>query len=136
MPTQNTSFGTPVAEELSTLGERISDTATQVTDKVTDLGRTAADRIDKNRDATAGGLDKAASALHEKAESLPGGEKVTGLAHATADKLTSAAGYVRAHDVNQMMADVGTLVKNNPGRSLFAAAVIGFLAGRAFSRND
>ena len=136
MPTKNTSFGNPVAAEPSTLGEKISDTATQVKDKVSDLGRTAADKIDENRDATADGLDKAASALHAKAESLPGGEKVTGLAHATADQLTSTADYVRDHDANQMMADVETLVKNNPGRSLLAAAVIGFLAGRAFSRND
>jgi hypothetical protein len=35
-----------------------------------------------------------------------------------------------------MMADVETLVKNNPGRSLLAAGVIGFLVGRAFSSND
>jgi hypothetical protein len=35
-----------------------------------------------------------------------------------------------------MMADVETLVKNNPGRSLLAAGVIGFLVGRAFSNND
>jgi ElaB/YqjD/DUF883 family membrane-anchored ribosome-binding protein len=135
MPT-NTSSGTTVAEEHSTLGAKVTDTATQVKGKVSDLGPTAADKIDENRDAAAGGLDKAASALHEKAESLPGGEKVTSLAHATADKLTATADYVRDHDVNQMMADVETLVKNNPGRSLLAAAIIGFLAGRAFSSND
>jgi hypothetical protein len=35
-----------------------------------------------------------------------------------------------------MMADVQALVKNNPGYSLLAAAVIGFLAGRAFRSND
>ena len=86
--------------------------------------------------AAAGGLEQAASALHDKAESLPGGEKVTGLAHATADKLSSTADYVREHDVNRMMADVETLVKNNPGPSLLAAAAIGFLVGRAFSSND
>ena len=135
MPNKSTSFGDTVADEPS-LGEKLSDTATQVKDKVSDLGRTAADKIDENRDATAGGLDKAAAALHEKAESLPGGEKVTNLAHATAEKLSSTADYVREHDVNRMMADVETLVKNNPGPSLLAAAVIGFLVGRAFSSND
>ncbi len=136
MPNKATSFKDPVQDDSSTLGEKISDTATQVKDKVSDLGRTAADKIDENRGAAAGGLEKAASALHEKAESLPGGEKVTSLAHATADKLNSTADYVREHDVNRMMADVETLVKNNPGRSLLAAAVIGFLVGRAFSSND
>ena len=87
-------------------------------------------------DAAAGKLDKAASALHEKAESLPGGEKVSSLAHATAEKLSSTADYVREHDVKRMMADVETLVKNNPGPSLLAAVAVGFLVARAFSSND
>ena len=136
MQNKTTPFRDPVANEPSTMGEKLSDTAAQVKDKVSDLGRTAADKIDENRDAAAGGLDKAASALHEKAERLPGGEKVASLAHATADKLSSTADYVREHDVNRMMADVETLVKNNPGPSLLAAAVIGFLVGRAFSSTD
>ena len=136
MPMNNTSFGTPVMEEPSTLGEKISSTATEVKDKMSDFGRTAVDKIDESRDTAAGGLEQAATALHGKAEGLPGGEKVTSLAHATADKLTSTADYVRDHDVNQMMADVETLFKNNPGRSLLAAAVIGFLVGRAFRSKD
>jgi ElaB/YqjD/DUF883 family membrane-anchored ribosome-binding protein len=136
MPNQTTSFGDPTADGPSTLGEKLSDTAAQVKDKVSDLGRTAADKIDENRGAAASGLEKAATALHENAESLPGGEKVSNLAHAAAEKLSSTAGYVREHDVNRMMADVETLVKNNPGPSLLAAAVIGFLVGRAFSSND
>ena len=137
MPNNATSFSRKsVTNEPSSVAEKLSDTATQVTDKVADLGRAAANKIDENRDAAAGGLDKAASALHQKAEDLPGGEKVTSLAHATADKLSSTAGYVRNHDVNGMMADVETLVKNNPGPSLLAAAVVGFLVGRAFSSND
>ena len=135
MPNKPTAFGATVADEPS-LGEKLSDTATQVQDKVSELARTAGNKLDENRDATAGGLNKAAAALHEKAESLPGGERVTNLAHATAEKLSSTADYVREHDVNRMMTDVGTLVKNNPGPSLLAAAVIGFLVGRAFSSND
>jgi hypothetical protein len=119
-----------------TLGQKISDTSSQLKDKVSDLGRTAADKVDENRGAAASGLDKAASALHENADSLPGGEKVTGLAHSAADKLTTTADYVREHDVNRMMSDVGTLVKNNPGPSLLIAAVAGFLIARAFSNND
>ena len=117
----------------STLGDKISDTATQVKQKASDLGQMAADKIDNNRDAAASGLDKVASVLHDKAETLPGGEKVSSLAHATADKFSATADYVREHDVNRMMADVETMVKNNPGPSLLAAAAIGFLVARAFS---
>lgn len=134
MPTSATSFMDSVAEESQTLGEKLSVTAAQMQDKVSNLGRTAADKIDENRDAAAGGLERAASSVHENAESLPGGEKVSSMAHAAAGKLSSTADYVREHDVNRMMADVETLVKSNPGRSLIAAAALGFLVGRAFSR--
>jgi ElaB/YqjD/DUF883 family membrane-anchored ribosome-binding protein len=136
MPNDATTFSGHVGGEPSTLGEKLSDTAGQVKDKISDLGRATADKIDENRDAAASGLQHAASALHEQAESLPGGEKVSSLAHATAETLSTTADYVRDHDVNRMMADVETLVKNNPGRSLLAAGVIGFLVGRAFSSND
>jgi ElaB/YqjD/DUF883 family membrane-anchored ribosome-binding protein len=136
MTNKATSFKDPLQNDSSTLGEKISDTATQVKDKVSDRGHTAAEKIDENRDAAAGGLDKAAAAIHESAESLPGGEKVASLAHATAEKLRVSADYVREHDINRMRADVETLVKNNPGPSLLAAAVVGFLLGRAASSND
>ncbi len=136
MQGKGSSFSNPAEGAASSVSDKLSDTATQVKEKVSDLGRTAADKIDDNRDSAATGLEKAASALHEKAETLPGGEKVTSLAHATAEKLSSTADYVREHDVNRMMLDVETLVKNNPGPSLLVAAVIGFLVARAFSSND
>jgi ElaB/YqjD/DUF883 family membrane-anchored ribosome-binding protein len=136
MSTRATSYTDPFKDDSSTVGEKISDTASQVKDKMSNLGHTAADKIDQNRDAAATGLEKAAMTLHDRAEGLPGGEKVANLAHATAEKLSSTAGYVREHDVNRMMSDVETLVKNNPGPSLLAAAAIGFLVGRAFSSND
>ena len=136
MPNTDTSFGDSTLNEPAGVGEKLSNTAAQMKDKVSDLGRTAADTIDENRQNAATGLEKAASALHAQAATLPGGEQVSNLAHATADKLSSTAGYVREHDVNRMMADVQTLVKNSPGPSLLAAAVVGFLVGRAFSSND
>ena len=45
----------------------------------------------------------AASAIHERANALPGGDTVRNFAHATADRLTTSADYVRrsrcqAHD--------------------------------------
>ena len=136
MPDTIGSFGKQVATESSTAGKKLSEAVTQVKDKVSDVGRSAADSIDENRGAAATGLEKAASAIHHTAESLPGGEKVSRLAHAAADKLSSTAGYVREHDLTRMMADVETLVKNSPGPALLAAAAIGFLVGRAFSSND
>jgi ElaB/YqjD/DUF883 family membrane-anchored ribosome-binding protein len=127
--------GSP-ADTASATGDQMSGAASQAKDKISEVGRAAADKIDDNRNAVAGGLETAASTLHEKAESLPGGEKVSGLAHSAADKLSNTADYVRQHDVNSMMADVQEMVKKNPGPALLLSAVLGFLVARAFSSRD
>ena len=135
MPNNAVPYGDQFAHESATLGERLSDTADELKDRASDFGRTAANSVDSSRDAAASGLHRAATALHEKASSLPGGERVSGMAHATAEKLSSTADYVRDNDVSRMMSDVGDLCKRNPGPSLLAAVVIGFLVGRAFNGN-
>jgi ElaB/YqjD/DUF883 family membrane-anchored ribosome-binding protein len=99
------------------------------------MGQKAADKIDENRGAAASGLESAASAIREKADTLPGGERVANAAHATANAVGVAADYVRDNDVKAMMADVQTLVKNNPGVALLTAAALGFLIARTFSRD-
>jgi ElaB/YqjD/DUF883 family membrane-anchored ribosome-binding protein len=111
-------------------------TDTGLTSDAGEPGHSAAQKIDENREAAAGKLYQAASALHQKADTLPGGEKVASMAHATADKLHATAEYVKAKNVNAMMTDMERVVKNNPGPALLSAAVIGFLVGRAFSSND
>ena len=85
MPNNAIPYGNQFADESATLGEKLSDSADQVKDKVSGYGRQAADTLNSNRDAAASGLQRAASALHDKASSLPGGESVTGLARATAE---------------------------------------------------
>jgi ElaB/YqjD/DUF883 family membrane-anchored ribosome-binding protein len=134
MAAQGTSSAT---DTVSATGEQQSSgVASQAKDKVSGLGRAAADKIDDNRDGVAGGLETAAATLHEKAESLPGGEKISDIAHSAADKLSTTANYVRGHDVNSMMADVQELVKKNPGPALLVSAALGFLVARAFSSRD
>jgi ElaB/YqjD/DUF883 family membrane-anchored ribosome-binding protein len=125
-----------MTDAASSVSEKVSGAASEMKDKVADFGRSAVDKIDENRGSAASGLESAASTLHQKAENLPGGEKIASLAHSTADKLSTTADYVRQHDVKAMMSDVEQLVKKNPGPSLLAAAVVGFLVGRAFSNND
>jgi len=83
------------------------------------------------RKTAAAGLDKAAVALDERADQLPGGEDVSNLAHETAGKLKNTARYVRKRDVSGMLKDLGNGVKNHPGPSLAAAAAVGFFVGRA-----
>ena len=103
--------------------------------KAAEMGQKVADKIDENRGAAASGLESAAGALREKADTLPGGEKVITAAHATADAVGVAADYVRDTDVKAMMADVLKLVKKNPGAALLTAAALGFLMGRTLSRD-
>jgi hypothetical protein len=133
MAAQGTSSAADMA---SATDDQTSGAASQAKEKVSAVGRAAAGKIDDNRVNVAGGLETAASTLHERAESLPGGEKVSGFAHSAADKLSTTADYVRQHDVNSMMADVQEMVKKNPGPALVLSAVLGFLVARAFSSRD
>jgi hypothetical protein len=103
--------------------------------KAAEMGQKVADTIDQNRGAAASGMESAASMLRERADTLPGGEKVANAAHATANAVGVAAGYVRDNDLKTMMADVQQLVKNNPGPALLTAAALGFLIARTFSRD-
>jgi ElaB/YqjD/DUF883 family membrane-anchored ribosome-binding protein len=98
------------------------------------MGTAAAEKLAATRSAAAAGLDSAASALHQNAERLPGGDSVKGAARTAADALSSTADYVRENDFKGMLADVQKIVKNNPGPALLTAAVLGFLVARTFSR--
>jgi ElaB/YqjD/DUF883 family membrane-anchored ribosome-binding protein len=128
------SFGERVAGKAAATGDALSERAADAKSKLSDFARTTAGAVDDNRSAAADGLDTAASTLRAKAGVLPGGESVSGMAHAAADRLSTTANYVREHDVNRMMTDVEGLVTRNPGPSLLVAAAFGFLVGRAMTR--
>jgi ElaB/YqjD/DUF883 family membrane-anchored ribosome-binding protein len=103
--------------------------------KAAEMGQKVVDKIDERRGAAASGLESAASTLHERADTLPGGERVASAAHTTANAVGAAADYVRANDLKAMMADAQQLVKNNPGPALLIAAALGFLVARSFTRD-
>lgn len=124
----------PEAE--SSMSGRISDAVEQTKNKISDFGSVAAEKFEQNRVAAASGLESAADTLHEKADQLPGGQKVAEMAHSAADKLDATAGFFRQHDLNRMMSDVENMVKRNPGPALLAAAGVGFLLARAFTGNS
>ena len=118
MASKYTSAGSSQAE---TFGREVADRSREATDE----GRTmVADR-----------LESAASTIEDRAGDLPGGNKVKEFAQAAADRLGSTADYMRSHDAKRMMADVETVVRNNPGPALLIAAALGFLIGRAVVRN-
>jgi ElaB/YqjD/DUF883 family membrane-anchored ribosome-binding protein len=113
-----------------------SSSFSQAKAETSEAGQRAADMLDATRGTAARGLDSAANALHDQADSLPGGEKIAKAAHKTADAAGSAADYVRANDLKSMLGDVQQLVKNNPGTALLTAAALGFLIARTFSSRD
>lgn len=135
---QSETFATaknPIPEPNTIVSEKLSDAASQVKSKASGLGRLAADKLDGTREGAAEGLESAGTSLHAKADSLPGGPKVTRAAHAAADSLNSTAQYIREHDMASMMADVKRLVKDNPGPALLGAAILGFVLARTLSRD-
>jgi ElaB/YqjD/DUF883 family membrane-anchored ribosome-binding protein len=97
--------------------------------KVQDVGAKAARRADRARVGAAAGLETVASTLHEK------GDRVATAAHSTADAVASGAEYLRDNDVQTMMSDLMEVMRRNPGRTLLGAAAVGFLLGRALSRD-
>lgn len=90
--------------------------------------------MDDIREAGADRLDATAATLRDEADRLPG-ERLSQFAHTTAEHLRKAAEYVRTRDARRMLTDFEAMVKDNPGPSLLLAAVCGFLAGRAISRD-
>ena len=97
--------------------------------KVQDVGARAAQRADQARVGAAAGLESVASSLHEK------GERVASAAHSAADAVAYGAEYLRDNDVQTMMSDLMEVIRRNPGPSLLGAAALGFILGRALSRD-
>ena len=126
--------GREAANTETGIREQVTQRATQVKEKVADLGRKAGDKIDEQRVRTADTFDNTASALHEGGDRLA--SSTSNAVHATADKIQTAANYLREHDARAMMNDFEGLVRRYPGQALAAAAVVGFLAGRALRRGD
>jgi ElaB/YqjD/DUF883 family membrane-anchored ribosome-binding protein len=97
--------------------------------KAQDVGAKAAQRADQARVGAAAGLETVASTLHEK------GDRVASAAHSAADTVAHGAGYLRDNDMRTMMSDLMEVIRRNPGPSLLGAAAVGFLLGRALSRD-
>lgn len=113
-----------------------SDILSQVKSSASDLGQAAAEEVDNRRRQAAAGIKSAAKSLHEKADDLPGGEHVAGVAHGAADKLNSTANYIRRRNFTGMARDVRKVVKDNPVPALVGAAAFGYLLAKVFASRD
>lgn len=134
MDPQERNYATDEPGMVAGIKEKGSEKAAQLKEKVADLGRKAGDTLDEQRVRAAGTFESTASALHQGGDRLA--SSTSHAAHATADKIQAAANYLREHDAHAMAEDLGGLIKRYPGQALAAAAVVGFLAGRALRNSD
>lgn len=111
--------------------DRISDMASKVKDKAGQVVDTVSEQLGQQRGNAAEGLDRAASTIHDRAESVPGGPKVVKMTHRIADGMESTASYLRDHDFKKMGKDVMDVSRRYPTQSLVAALAVGFLIGRS-----
>ena len=109
MASRNTPVGNRLADKTASFGNELADRAAEAKDSMSDLAAAATKKVDE---------------VQERLGELPGGQRVKDLAD-----------YVRTHDAKRMMADVETVVKNNPGPALLVAAAFGFVLGRALTRD-
>ena len=135
-------FNPSDSENTSDLSDTISDTkdrasglASKLKDKASQVASTVTETVGRQRDTVAGGLDRVASTIHEKAGSLPGvGQKAADAAHSLADGMESTASYLREHDLKDMGNSLTGLCRKYPAQSLLSALVIGILVGRSLRK--
>jgi hypothetical protein len=128
-PTSEAPYRQPEGGAGTAARTKLSEKAADVREKVTDFGRKTVDNIDDSRKSAADALHQTAAKLHS------GGEQLSGVAHDSADKLRSAADYIRENDLKAMGEDLKGIVKRYPGPALAVAAVLGFIVARSFRRD-
>lgn len=117
-------------EMAGTAKDKATEMAGTAKDKVTDVAGSATDTVDAQRDSVAGGLDKVATTLRDRADQIPGGDKTTQMAQTAAERLQTASSYIKQNEVSDMMTDVESFVRTHPTESLVVALAAGFLLGR------
>jgi len=125
----------PDSAQAEAFGREVADQVREARDATFDAAYAATKKVDEARPVVAERLETAASTIEERAERVPGGQKVKEFAQAAADSLSTTADYVRSHDARRMITDVETVVRNNPGPALLIAAAVGFMLGRAVVRD-
>ena len=114
--------------------DRAAGLATKLKDKASQVTSTVSDTVGRQRDNVAGGLDRLASTIHEKAGSLPGGQKATNAANNLAEGMESTASYLREHDLKDLGDSMAGVYRKYPVQSLLSTVAIGFLVGRALRK--
>src|SRR5687768_3904869 len=111
--------------------DRVSDLTSRVKNRASHIADVASEKLDHQRETAAGGLNRMASTLHEKADRVPGGSNVVNFTHRVANGMESTATYLRDHDLAAVGQDALNVARRHPAQSIIGALAIGFLLGRA-----
>jgi hypothetical protein len=122
------------SEVTGNLKDRVTEAASKTKRTVNEMTSTASEKLDRQREAAAGGLDRAASTIREKVVSMSGGARTANVAHGIADRMESTASYLRDHDFTDMREDLIAVCRRHPAQAMLSALAVGFLVGRAVRR--
>jgi len=114
----------------SNVADKARDVASNVADKARDYASTAGERTDDAL-ATAGG--RMASWGESLRQNPPSGV-LRSAATAVAGPLEAGGHYLQEHGLNDMMDDLGSVIRRYPMQSIFVGLGLGCLIGMAFSR--
>jgi len=122
------------SDAASSMKEKVSDAANQARGKAAELGSNAADAIDSGLHTAGSKLQDTAATLRSTAAS--GSTRVNEVTNRAAAGLEATARYFQDVDTRTLVSSMESIIRRNPGPSLIAAAVAGFLIGSALRDKD
>ena len=135
--TTDTEGGSSAVDQARTAGTPVTQTAGQALHtaqaKVGQVAGQAATTANQGMDAAAGGLNSLAGTIRDRSQSMSGqGPSGTAqqAAAAAADKLETAAQYLRQTDPEQLVTELEALVRRRPVEAVLVAVGLGFLLSR------
>lgn len=129
------SASTQAQDTVNKVEHKASQAANTAEQKANQVADQAAAKANQGMDSAASGLSDVASTLRSQAQGMSG-EGVSGTlqdaAEMAADKLETAAQFLRQTDPEELMTDLEGLVRRKPVESVLVAAGIGFLLSKVF----
>jgi len=123
-----------VSDAANTVKEKVSEAASQARGKAAELGSNAANAIDSSLHTAGSKLQDTAATLRSTGAS--GSTRVNEVTNRAAAGLEATARYFQDVDTRQLVSSMESIIRRNPGPSLIAAAVAGFLIGSALRSKD
>lgn len=113
--------------------EKITGAASTVRDTASQYGRSAADQIDRGMHSTAGALQSTAQKLRDQA---PNAGRMSDIAQTAATKLDSTAQALQNFDTRDLMMQMESWTRKNPGIAIGGALALGFFIGMGLRRDS